>query len=788
MELSVGKWNRGKERLKYIKYFFILLAVISIGYFVLGEVFLPNDTPNKGYVCQELNTGWKVVNEDGTRTDIELPCNYQGSVVIERYLPAELDKDISCICFRGNAMKIYVDNELRFEYDTEDTRLFGDHSAELFAMATLDAKDGGKIIRAEMDNNAGILCTVYIGDRMGIWTFLFLDYGSEFLIAILTLILGVISLIASFALWIVYKRNIDLAYLGWGVTFAATWIITNSVFRQILFPSISVISDMPFLIVALLPFPFMIYGNRIQKGRYEKLYIVSGALDILGDVICIMLHMSGVVDFHQSFLILAICCLQSILMLAITVCMDWKKGLVKEYWLVAVGLSAAFVMASYQIISYFQRTGAFSGVPLAIGLIILLICSVINTLRNVIALENEKHEALMASEAKGRFLATMSHEIRTPINAILGMNAMVLRESKETPIREYAMDIQAAGQNLLSLVNDVLDYSKIESGKMELFPVDYDLSSVIHDITNMIRVKAQSKNLYLHLHIDPELPARVHGDDVRIRQILVNLLNNAVKYTEKGGITFSIGGDVSGDEVVLHFSVKDTGIGIKEEDLSKLFSAFERIEENRNRNVEGTGLGINITTQLLELMGSKLKVESVYGEGSTFSFDLVQKITEREPIGNMEKRFQEETREFQYKAEFTAPDANVLMVDDTAINRKVFVNLLKETQVAIDEASSGAQCLEMVGKKKYDIIFLDHMMPDMDGIETLHKMKELECNLCKDTPVIALTANAISGAREMYLSEGFNDFITKPIVPDKLEAMVERYLPKDKVMKKPKEK
>ena len=768
--------------MKYFKYFFILLTIVTMGYFIYGELILPGDAPDRGYICQELNDGWKVVNEDGTRDDIEIPGNYQGRVVIERQLPQTLDKPISCICFRGSAMKIYVDGELRSDYNTDHTRIFGNHSAEVYNMVFIDSNDAGKTIRAEMENDSDIMYSIYLGDRMGIWKYLFLHYGSELLVAFLTLILGVISVLASMALRIFYKKSVDLEYLGWGITFAAIWLITNSVFRQVLFPNVSVISDIPFLMIAIMPFPFMIYMNQVQNNRYEKIYTCSSALDVIGVVFCIGLHVTNTIDFNKSFLFLAICCLQSILLLAITVILDWKCGKIKEYWMVAIGLLSAFTAATYQIISYFRRTGVFSGVPLAFGLIILLIFSVVNTLKNVISLENQKHEAFMASEAKGKFLANMSHEIRTPINAVLGMNAMVLRESSESNIREYAMDIQTAGQNLLAIINDILDFSKIESGKMELVMVDYDFSSVIHDIMNVIRVKAETKKLYLDLHIDKNLPARMYGDDVRIRQILINLLNNAVKYTEKGGITFTISGEVKDDTAMLHFSVQDTGIGIKEEDLSRLFSAFERIEEQRNRNIEGTGLGMSITIQLLELMDSKLEVESVYGKGSIFSFNLKQKITDTEPIGDLEKRIKEQAQNFKYEVVFTAPTANVLIVDDNAVNRKVFINLLKETRINIDEASGGVQCLGLVGIKKYDIIFLDHMMPEMDGIETLHKLKELNHNLSLDAPIIALTANAISGAKEMYLSEGFDDFITKPIVPEKLEAMLAKHLPKNKIV------
>ncbi|MGN0430806.1 MAG: ATP-binding protein [Lachnospiraceae bacterium] len=418
---------------------------------------------------------------------------------------------------------------------------------------------------------------------------------------------------------------------------------------------------------------------------------------------------------------------------------------------------------------------------LAIGLIILLVCSVINTVKNIFTIEQEKRAAVLANEAKGQFLASMSHEIRTPINAVIGMDEMILRETTDKNIRGYAMDIQSAGQSLLSLINDILDLSKIESGKMEIISIEYDFSSLIHDIVNMIRIKAENKELQVNLFVESSIPSRLFGDDVRIRQILINLLNNAVKYTQEGSVTLSVTGTQEKDTVMLHFSVKDTGIGIKAEDLPKLTEKFGRIEEKRNREIEGTGLGLHITGQLLQLMNSKLSVESVYGEGSCFYFDLLQKIVDYEPIGNLEERIRNQESSYMYNASFMAPEAEILVVDDSAVNRKVFVNLLKETKLRIDQADGGMSCLEMTENKKYDLIFLDHMMPDLDGIETLHRMKASEHNLCADTPIVALTANAIIGAKEMYLAEGFDDFLTKPVASGKLEKMILKYLPEEKV-------
>ncbi len=393
--------------------------------------------------------------------------------------------------------------------------------------------------------------------------------------------------------------------------------------------------------------------------------------------------------------------------------------------------------------------------------------------------EEARRDAIAADEAKGRFLAYMSHEIRTPINAVLGMDTMILRETAEAKIKEYALDIQNAGKSLLSLINDILDFSKIESGKLEIIHVEYDFSSLIHDISNMLQAKAEKKKLKLNIYVDENLPSRLWGDDVRIRQVLVNLLNNAVKYTQEGSVTLRVEGNIEGDKAVLDFSVEDTGIGIKEEDIAKLFEEFQRIEEKRNRNVEGTGLGMNITSRLLGLMGSEIQVESVYGKGSKFYFSLEQQIIDATPVGNLEERIRKQSTEYEYMATFVAPDAHILVVDDNIVNLKVFVSLLKQTRVNVDVADSGKAGLKRIIEKHYDLIFLDHMMPEMDGIEVLHRMKEMEVHKNMDTPVVALTANAITGAKEMYLREGFDAFLSKPINPEKLEQLILNLLPKE---------
>lgn len=398
-------------------------------------------------------------------------------------------------------------------------------------------------------------------------------------------------------------------------------------------------------------------------------------------------------------------------------------------------------------------------------------------------LEGELLVAQKASEAKTSFLSNVSHEIRTPINAVLGLDEMIVRETTDETIRQYALDIQNAGKSLLSLVNDILDFSKIESGKLEIIPVEYDLSSVVNDLVNMTQKRAHDKGLELHIEVDETLPHLLYGDEIRIKQCVLNILTNAIKYTKEGAVTLCITGKKTGEEsLTLGVSIQDTGIGIKKEDLPKLFAAFQRIEEERNRTIEGTGLGMNITQRLLHLMGSELHVQSEYGVGSEFRFDVSQKVLDWEPIGSfMDTYHKTQGSVAAYREQFHAPEARVLVVDDTPLNLTVVKGLLKQTQMQVDTAGSAAAMLQMVTQKRYDILLVDHRMPVMDGVEALHAMHTLEGNLNEGVPCIALTANAISGAREMYLREGFTGYLTKPIDSKKLEHLLLEHLPPQKV-------
>lgn len=426
-------------------------------------------------------------------------------------------------------------------------------------------------------------------------------------------------------------------------------------------------------------------------------------------------------------------------------------------------------------------------VVISLGIIFmsLIVAEIVNSLiteqnhRLLDALRKEKRsqqEAEAANMAKSSFLANMSYEIRTPINAILGMNEMILREEKDPAIRGYAGNIQASGNSLLSIVSDVLDISKIESGKLEIIPVDYEVNSLISDCCNMAAGRAKAKELELLVECADNVPMKLCGDETHIRQIIMNLLTNAVKYTEKGTVKLIVSGSFNDGGFVLKVDVSDTGIGIAEENLPQLFTQFQRFDLQRNRNIEGTGLGLSIVKRLCDLMSGTITARSVLGSGSTFTVELPQKVVDSTPCGGVNLNYSAGA-EHEYHHSFEAPEAKILAVDDLPVNLLVIANLLKETRIKIDTAGSGRECMDKCSQQKYDLILMDHMMPEMDGVQTFEKLHGDKSSPNFETPVIMLTANALAGMREQYMDVGFADYVSKPVRGAKLEEAIRRNLP-----------
>ncbi len=807
-----------KKTILYVFGFNVILLMVVAFFFRVDDMTL-----SKG-VVYNFNKGWTLMRDTGESFAInELP--YLGKsepneqLVAENVIPKEYFGMTMSFLSADKTLKVWFDDKCVYEFGTTDVRIFGHTPGSVvnFIDIPTDLSEGK--IRIEM-------CSPYsdYGARMsavslGARDVLILQLLQKNIFNIICNLLIVVCGILFFVLCLMKKmagQSLDgMQYLiGYSIVASLYYSIETKILH-IFYGNQTFYSVMVFVCVMMIPFFVSLYYANGILGIYKKRWKILLSLNSINVFVQIILQLFNLVDFmNMAFISHSLIALTTIIagksyydILKIKKDKSLRLGMVA---LLFMGIGGTIDIVRMYIVAVGDM-GKFSRLGTAFFCIIML-CRHFGEfikgysqsmeenskylkremefmekkneqLRKANELAEEaRQEAIAANNAKGKFLAHMSHEIRTPINAVLGMDTMILRETTDMQIKEYALDIQNAGQNLLALINDILDFSKIESGKLEIIQVEYDISSMIYDISNMVKAKADAKKLKLNICVDEGLPSRLWGDDVRIRQILINLLNNAVKYTLEGSVTLCVRGRIDGRDAILDFSVEDTGIGIKEEDISKLFKEFERIEEKRNRNIEGTGLGMNITIQLLKLMDSHINVESVYGKGSRFYFSLKQQIVDSTPIGNLEERIRKQSTEYTYVAAFTAPDAQILVVDDNLTNHKVFVSLLKRTKVNVDVADSGKECLKMVVDKRYDLIFLDHMMPEMDGIETLHKMKELDENKCRNTPVVALTANAITGAKEMYLAEGFDAFLPKPINPEKLEQMILRLLPRELLM------
>lgn len=793
----------------------IVLVILVIAAFRVDDMTL-----SKGEV-HSFNSGWTMLWQNGTSQPLEelpyLGNSEPGEVIImENTIPREYFGKTLSFLSADKELVVWLDGEQIYEFGKNDVRYFGHTPGSVVNFIDIPEDLSEGTIRMEMvspyADYAAKASTITIGDRDTLILQLLQDNLFKIVCNIVILICGA----SFFMLFLIQKvsgqETGGMQYLCGYCIVAAVYYFVETKVLHIFYGNQTLYSVLVFLCLMLIPFFIGLYYANGIFVQYKKRWQILLGLISLNIVVQFVLQLTNLVDFmDMAFFSHALIAL-TVILVAVSYLNIQKEKTDRSIKLGMLALLFMGIGGTVDIVRMYivavGDMGKYSRLGTTCYALIMLyqhMSQVMkgyakNTEENARLLQNEmeliekqneqlmaaneeaeeaRAEAIAANAAKGKFLAHMSHEIRTPINAVLGMDTMILRESKEMHIKEYALDIQNAGQTLLAIINEILDFSKIESGKLDIILVEYDLSSMIHDISNMIKAKANAKKLELHIHVNENLPSKLLGDDVRIRQVLVNLLNNAVKYTQTGSVTLAVDGRVEGRKVVFNFSVEDTGIGIKEEDIEKLFKEFERIEERRNRDIEGTGLGINITTQLLLLMGSKLQVESEYGKGSRFYFTLEQQIVDSTPVGNLEERLKKMTTEYSYMAAFTAPDAQVLVVDDNATNHKVFVSLLKCTKINVDVADSGKACLEMTSKKHYDLIFLDHMMPEMDGIETLHRMKQEENNLCEGVPVIALTANAITGAKEMYLAEGFDAFLPKPINPEKLEQMILRLLPRE---------
>ncbi len=462
-----------------------------------------------------------------------------------------------------------------------------------------------------------------------------------------------------------------------------------------------------------------------------------------------------------------------------------RKAVFYLWWIIETLL--CYYIAFYYPEKVAQNTQGHYFFCSAVSVILvgLLASALLLALNRLYERENElsiqqKKEIEELNKAENNFFSSMSHEIRTPINTIIGLNEIILRGDIDGEVAESARNIQNASKMLLTLINDILDLSKIKSKKMEIVNVSYETGMLFSEIINMIWNKAKEKGLEFKLHVDPSIPSMLCGDEVRIKQVLINLLNNAVKYTSEGSVTLSVRCErLTLNRVRIWFSVQDTGQGVKKENIPYLFDAFKRVDEEKNRHIEGTGLGLSIVHQLVELMGGEISVNSVYTKGSIFLVMLEQDIVDEKELGKFTLDSHVRYREGeQYHQSFEAPDAHILVVDDNDMNLMVVKKLLAATKIQLDTALSGFECLQLTQSQYYDAILMDHLMPEMDGIQCLHALRTQPGGLCQDVPVLALTANAGGDNQFIYRKEGFSGYLAKPVSGALLEAAVSSILPK----------
>ncbi len=755
-----------------------LCVLFTVILYIYGQFFVENDSLYANE-SEPYDAVWSYTGPDGVtkqyRTGDGFSVKDVNDVIMTTTLPDSI-ADGSCLfILTGKDLEAYIDGEVRNSYKLSYS-VFGRNVKGVWVPITLRKTDAGKeltIVRPNYWLDEFNIGKVYIGNRLGFAMSLIHDNISILFLAFAIVVFGSVITLVCLAYRIKGRRAFPLWYLSLGVLAGTIWLLMDNYTYPLFFQNYFIDGITSFLVIMLLPFPFAAYVNTVLEKRYNTIYYVLSVLLIINFVALSILDFAGIADFNDTMLISNI--LMGIVALycfGVLIYDRFAKGNRKNT-LVSIGFSIFAFLAMAEIVHLNLPIHTNDGAFVAAGLLILLIFAVAHEILRISEMRAETIEAHKANQAKTTFLANMSHEIRTPINAILGMDELILREDTDPKVREYASNIKSAGTALLEIISDVLDFSKIEQGKMEIVDDEYDSRILINNIITMIEVKAAEKGLNLVKDISKDLPSKMIGDEKCLREVMINLLGNAVKYTPKGSVTFTVRGEnVDDAHTLLFISVKDTGIGIKESDQSKLFKEFERLDHNKTKSIEGTGLGLAIAANLIRLMGGTIECESTYGVGTEFIVRIPQTVTDPAPIGDIGSASSPAAAKTSDENLADLAGINVLVVDDSIMNIKVASGLLGVLKATVVTCKSGAEMLDLITKEKYDIILLDHMMPGMDGIETLEKSRGTEGNLNSGTPYIALTANAIAGAREMYLENGFSDYLSKPMKIEELSAVI----------------
>ncbi len=751
----------------------------------------------------DFNKGWHLIYGDKSVKNIEsLPYLSESkageTLIMETKVPSEYLGMTLYFLSADKEIVIRMDGKEIYSFGKNDKRLFGHTPGSVVNFVDLPETADEGILQIEMvssyDNYSSYLATMRVAKRDVAILSLLKRHIVDLLCSIMLIFCGILLLVFSGMQHFQKKNTYGMNFLGILFIWSAFYYAIETKVLHILYGNQTFYSFVIFSF--LMCFPILLLLHYIFAEGWEKTkrfsYVII--LSYINIFVQFILQLLNVVDFLKMAFVSHALMFAAMAFIIQNYAKKVKQGELKSAWLEMVSMLFIALGSAVDLYrNYLYKVGdmgKYSRYATTLyAILMIFICvrrmmhsATAETLRQNEALRRSEEQAERANRAKSDFLSNMSHEIRTPLNAVIGMNEMILREEKNDEIRNYAVSVNHSAKALLSLINDILDISKIEAGKIEIVEDEYEVSSLLVDSYNMVDERLKKKGLKSYVYCDENLPKVLYGDMVRIRQVFVNILTNAVKYTESGQVEISMDGSRHERGIMLRMRVKDTGIGMTKENVERLFNKFERFDLSRNRNIEGTGLGLSITKELVTLMGGTIEVESEYGKGSTFTICIPQKIIDASPVGTFDlKVWQGRKEEKKYVKRFTAPDANILVVDDVEINLQVFSNLLKETKVSVDTALSGKKCISLATEKQYDIIFMDHMMPEMNGVETRKELSRTPDNKNENTPVIMLTANALTGMKEKYMEEGFADYLSKPIDGAELEKMILKYLPQEKI-------
>ena len=782
-ENSIDVITRGIEILFFVMLFVTIVGMIWFTGIDRTEPITYNDVT----FIEEWNVTSPSGKEFTAGSSMINDTKEKGEFVITGKLPDVVtDGSYFCAIIGGDG-EIYVNGDLRKDYiASRDMVIPGGIVKRFYIRVPLTSSDSGAEI-SMMRYGSGRVGYLYqdtfVADDSAFFKYMMSHYGLSFMLEEILLIFSIVIVIAGFFMMIHYRRKIELLYGAMSVAVIAGWLITNSYLFPFLYGHYHIDGVFNYMLCLLMPFCPAFYLDALQHGRHRKYTNVALGMASVSLIVFPVLHLTNLFSFAKALVYINILIGIELLIAAWGIIKDLISGDIKDYIYTAIGFSGFFVCGIMEIIALDFLPVINGDLFMLAGLVFMLTLTVVQQMADLRKVREEGQRALDLSEAKTKFLASMSHEIRTPINAILGMNEMILRENRDPVIGEYADSVKSSGQMLLMLVNDVLDFSKIEAGKMEINDAQFTFSSLLLSIMPMLKERAGAKELNLQTVILNEIPDGMISDEFRIRQILINLINNAIKYTDKGSVTLMLGGEYTGDDSFsLRMNVKDTGRGISEEDQKTLFEAFARADVKKNRNIEGTGLGLAIVKSIVDSMSGEISVESKYGEGSEFRVILPVGVADRTPLDEDYEKHTVSRVSDNKECDYTAPEASILAVDDNNSNLKIVKLFLKRAGIEPELCDNGTKAFELCKTKKYDLILLDHMMPDPDGIKTLELIRSDEASMNRDTPAIVLTANALAGSRKLYTDAGFADYLTKPLDSALLEKTIKQYLPAEKIL------